>query len=412
MYSQADNQEMVISSHFSLVALGLLPQTQLSLFSLNKDVIKLVILSEMYRDTAAKDHSFLEEAALIKYFSFISRLLTTSYTTIDRSGLPVAPVGFDSAKFLAALKGLAVETIEPLWKDSQLSHCPSLLVSSLLQLVKHLLKPEAPEAPAAPAARQANPSAALHQHLVDPNTVAALVEMGFEEHRIIQAINTIQSNSIEAATEWLFMNMGSAQDEESEMARALALSLQQDAPAAAQVSAEASEASSSSAPAVDEKEKRIKDLIEELRSTLLDKCLLFANASDNQAGFAIVDALSLLCGDEKGCKQVVESIDKALSCSPAEPSVSRQSLAHVLAVLVTEDAECRNAARACACLKHLCDLLQDTTLPESGPVPSWVCPCLLVMNILLQPADVASKPQTSSLQRYVSLSIDFLQAEV
>jgi hypothetical protein len=34
------------------------------------------------------------------------------------------------------------------------------------------------------------------------------------------------------------------------------------------------------------------------------------------------------------------------------------------------------------------------------------------MNILLQPADVASKPQTSSLQRYVSLSIDFLQAEV
>ncbi len=356
------------------------------------------------RDVAAKEHSFMEEAALIKYFSFLSRLLTTSYTTIDRSGMPVAPAGFDTAKFLGALKSMAVEAIDPLWNDEHLALCPFLLASSLLQLVKHLVKPDAPEAPAVPSAAPSHANPVSHQHPIDPTIVATLVEMGFEEPRVIQALNTIQSNSIEAATEWLFMNMSSSQDEESEIARAMALSMQQDAAAAAAAAAPSesgdanppSGASSSAAaapvPAVDEKEKRVKELLEKMRETLLDRCLSFASAGDSQVGFAVVDALSLVCMDEKGCKEVIESLDKAIATFPAEPAGPRQSLLHIFAVMISENAECRKAAGTCGFLKRLSGMLQTTTLPTSGAVPSWVCPCLLIINILLQPVEAPSKP--------------------
>ncbi len=357
------------------------------------------------RDVAAKEHSFMEEAALIKYFSFLSRLLTTSYTTIDRSGMPVAPAGFDTAKFLAGLKSVAVETIDPLWNDEHLALCPFLLASSLLQLVKHLVKPDAPEAPAASSAVPSNANPVPHHLPIDPTIVAILVDMGFEEPRVIQALNTIQSNSIEAATEWLFLNMSSSQDEESEIARAMALSMQADASAAAPPAesgdanppsaAAASSSAAAPVPAVDEKEKRVKELLEKLRETLLDRCLSFASAGDSQVGFAVVDALSLVCADEKGCKDVIESLDKAIATFPAEPAGPRQSLLHIFAVMISENADCRKAARTCGFLKRLSGMLQNTTLPSSGAVPLWVCPCLLIINILLQPTETPSKPQVA-----------------
>ena len=56
----------------------------------------------------------------------------------------------------------------------------------------------------------------------DPATVASLMEMGFPEARVHAALDGVQSNNVELATEWLFSHADVGDDEESSLAAAIA----------------------------------------------------------------------------------------------------------------------------------------------------------------------------------------------
>jgi hypothetical protein len=362
--------------------------------------------------------------SLSSCLSFVMRLLTTPFNTLDRTGASVPHPGFDSNLFASSLKVEIFKCVEPLLRTMSVhSHgsvsCPSALTSLLFEFVIQHLKADSVQSMGASVAGLGAPPPARQY---DPQTVTALMEMGFDERRVHTALDATRSNSVELATEWLFVHgLGTAgDDEESEIARAMALSLQQDGPgSSSEISVGAEKMS---LPSIGEQREAQTEV---LRGLMVDVCLEVASseASDSCSTlpFAVADVLNLLGQKESERKNIVSRLlDRLHTLTSNEQLVNLEirvgALLHVLSIFVHDNVECCQTALDNGALKKTTEMLQKESrrLVSSSvsTICSWVCPCILVICALLKHLDDGKKIDTSDIKSNSSNSREEIEVKL
>ena len=383
-------------------------------------------IAEKMRISAFSDHSLDTKAletedyslVLSSCLSLVLRLLTTPFTTLDRTGNPIPHPGFDSVQFLMKVKVEGFKALEPLLRSiaSRVQHkgvWPTSVMSLLLEFAIQHLKVDPPQALGT---LSGNNVPQVRQY--DPQTVSALMEMGFDERRVHAALDATRSNSVELATEWLFVHGLGAGGDDEDMARAMALSLEQEDRGASINS----DASVSQVPTINEQKEAQTEI---LRSLLVDVCLEFAfsESSDSASAlpFSIADALNILCQNEKGGQVFAKLMDnlRALASTDEKEGKKIGSLLHVISILVHDNPDCCRAAVDAGFLQSTTDMLQregqrlssevSTILPC---VPSWVCPCILVICALLKHLEDGRKVDASEIKNQCSAAKEEVEARL
>jgi len=304
---------------------------------------------------------------MTRCFAFCKKLLETPLTTVGRNGHQTPLPGFDAAKFNAAFKTKIFAAIEPLWTQIPPASWTPSMASAILDMCLVLVKPNAERA-LPDSAVPAPPANVLPTFTHDPATVASLVEMGFPEARVHAALDVVQSNSVELATEWLFSHADAGgQDDESSLEAAIALSMTASgASASASASAGASGGADAAAPSVssaptagegkqpmEEESVNVEGLCtknaDSLRACAVQWCIDILSAG-KKAEFAVVDVMSWMYKNAttteedraKYTARLLEAIAKVQAQHADTAGLG--SLLRTLAILVTESAECCKSA--------------------------------------------------------------------
>eukprot|EP00960_Hanusia_phi_P020054 592388-Hanusia_phi.AAC.2 len=354
------------------------------------------------RHTQEKEKKIFETkcVALVKSISFCKRVLETQWASNNRGSSQPSSTSFDHKSHNVSIKVALHQSLMPLWTNVRSSGdlWPKPLVSSIIDIYALLMKPEETSPTEGRPEASSNQSQRSFAH--DPATVSALVEMGFDERRVHMALDVIQTNSIQHATEWLFMNSEvGADDEESEIARALALSMHQAGSQSESQNAQVAGSSSESNATLKEKgsgsdnnQSSRANQSEFIRTNAVEWCVGILS-SGNKVEFACVDMLSWLCkNDKKQQESLIQSILNAIQDSNLKPEgLSRLIL--ILAILVSENAELCTVASNAGSFKTLSKLLCDnsSTIQAEQKPADWVCSCLLVLNKVLANSE-KSKP--------------------
>jgi hypothetical protein len=357
--------------------------------------------------------------------SVVLRLLTTPFNALDRTGASVPHPGFDSSLFSSSLKVEIFKCVEPLLRTICVDQhggitCPSTLTSLLFEFVIQHLKADNLQGPSASVTGIGAPPPPVRQY--DPQTVAALMEMGFDERRVHTALDAIRSNSVELATEWLFVHgLGSAgDDEESEIARAMALSLQQDGSGTSTETPVRAERRS--LPSIGEQREAQAEI---LRNIMVDVCLeaTSSEASDSSStlAFAVADVLNLLGQKESERKNIVSRLlDRLHTLNSNEQVINSDlragALLHVLSILFHDNSEFCQTAVDHGALHETTEMLQKESrrLVSSCDFTlcSWVCPCILVICALLKHLDDVKKIDTSDIKMNSSNGKDEIEVKM
>ena len=364
------------------------------------------------RSSSQPRNSAVDEISAVVAHSLrvCKRLLTPSLAGSSRGGQQAASSVLDPKRMRSELKRRLFDAVEPLWErttGSDVTKSPhsSALTSALADLgVLFLSKDEGLPGEISATVSGTLPGVApRHQVQHDPATVQVLVEMGFEERRVRQALDAIRHNSVELATEWLFSHVdtgASSNENEDEMARALAASLGQSGAGpdtAASVNVPREE-SSSSAPEKDsdkaesltggraeptsENIQEARDRqCETLRSRAVDWCVRALGLS-GVIDFAIVDLLVSVCSDRDQAQRTVERLIDAGTAESSEFSgEGRSAILQTLAVLTSEDRKSCKFAADRGCLETLSGLLAREYSGQKAPV--WLCSSLLMASTII-----------------------------
>ena len=346
---------------------------------------------------AIEDYSVLSSC-----LSLVLRLLTTPFNSVDRSGAPVPIPGFDSNLFTTTIKVVVYNAVESIFRKIGNGECgkrgfPSSLTTLLLEFAIQHLKVESAQTASASAGVGVAPA-----RQYDPQTVAALMEMGFDERRVHAALDAIRNNSVELATEWLFLHgvSGSVEDEESEIARAMALSLEPDLSASGSSSQE-----KSTLPTIYEQRD---SQAEALRNILIDVCLEVSSTPDRSSGlpFAVADVLNAMWQKSKSNSMFVKLHDRLNFLADADDKGAGRlgSLLHALSILVNDNVEGCRAAIDVGALQTATDILhkegQRLNSSVTDAVASWVCPCILFICALLKYLDESKKVDPVELKNH------------
>jgi hypothetical protein len=336
------------------------------------------------QEQGATEQGKVEEqlsSAILRCFAFCKKLLDTQLTVVGRNGQVSPQPGFDAVKFKAGLKNKIFAAFEPVWTEASPVAWSSILSSRILDMCLLLMKPNVSEAAAeAPAAAPQAPANAMPAFTHDPATVASLVEMGFPEARVHAALDVVQSNSVELATEWLFTH-AEDEDDESSLAAAIALSMGGSSaagPVAGAAGAAAPESVTSGADDAkqpsEETSLDAKDVCAKNADFLASKSLewgLHSLSLGHRVEFAVVDTLLWLCNtsDVQRSKVMTEMLEaiNVLMQKPKPDMNGLGCLLRALALLISESIECCRTACEQDAFKIVTKLLYSHFLSAIPP---------------------------------------------
>ncbi|KAL2343611.1 hypothetical protein Fmac_004896 [Flemingia macrophylla] len=336
---------------------------------------------------------------LLEYFVNSSLLLSpTSTSQADLLVQPVAvglsiglfPVPRDPEVFVRMLQSQVLDVILPVWNHPMFCSCSPGFIASIISLVTHVYSGVGDVK-----RNRNNIVGSTNQRFMPPPpdeaTIATIVEMGFSRARAEEALRRVETNSVEMAMEWLFSHSDDPVQEDDELARALALSL----------------GSSSESTKSESAEKTIDVLTEEgnVKKPPVDDILAASvklfQSSDSVA-FQLTDFLVTLCSQSKGDDRpkVISYLLQQLKLCPldfSQDNCALSVLAHILALLLFEDASTREIAAQNGVISTIIDILTNfkgrQELGKELPVPKCISALLLILDQMVQ-----SRPKVENME--------------
>ncbi|XP_062199173.1 E3 ubiquitin-protein ligase UPL1-like isoform X2 [Phragmites australis] len=288
------------------------------------------------------------------------------------------PVPSEPESFVHMLQSQVLEAVLPVWNHTMFPECSPALIASLVSIMNHIcsgvgdLKQSRSNVGAANQRVTSPP--------LDESAVATIVEMGFSRARAEEALRNVRTNSVEMATDWLFSHPEEFVQEDVQLAQALALSL------GSSVDAPKEDGSNKNDAAI-EKEKGV--VILPLDNILTVSTKLFC--SGDSMAFPLTDLLVTLCNRNKGENRqwVVLYLFEQLKRFPSDSSADTgtlYSIAHLLALLLSEDSGIRELGAANGVIPHVLDILENIKSKTDQADETWnsVSALLLIMDNMLQ----------------------------
>eukprot|EP00850_Spirogloea_muscicola_P009963 SM000057S18393 [mRNA] locus=s57:350840:368215:- [translate_table: standard] len=314
-----------------------------------------------------------------------------------------------------------LEAVMPMWTHPFFHNCPPSLVESVVAIITHVYRGSAEGS----ATKSGSTPGGFHiarAPIVPPNeaSISVIVEMGFPRERAEEALRRVGTNSVEMAMEWLFSHPAGDADsaggaaarvaEADELAQALAMSMGTvDEPQKEKVgstgrdqnaeqgkSDEVADSAAGGLPKGPGTEDMVAIVINILRE------------SDTLA-YPLTDLLVTMAArkDREDKKSIIGCLLRRLQeCKVPTASSETAAIAHLLALLLSEDGTLREVAAQAGLAGVVLDLVEQFV--EQGQLASgctatvlkWISSLLLVIDTMQQfkhnlPESPAASAQSS-----------------
>eukprot|EP00850_Spirogloea_muscicola_P022377 SM000291S10855 [mRNA] locus=s291:47169:64581:+ [translate_table: standard] len=298
-----------------------------------------------------------------------------------------------------------LEAVMPMWTHPFFHNCPPSLVESVVAIITHVYRGSAEGS----VTKSGSTPGGFHiarAPIVPPNeaSISVIVEMGFSRERAEEALRRVGTNSVEMAMEWLFSHPAGDADsaggaaarvaEDDELAQALAMSMGTvDEPQKEKVgstgrdqnaeqgkSDEAADLAAGGLPKGPGTEDMVAIVINILRE------------SDTLA-YPLTDLLVTMAArkDREDKKSIIGCLLRRLQdCKVPTASSEAAAIAHLLALLLSEDGTLREVAAQAGLAGVVLDLVEQYV--EQGQLASgctatvlkWISSLLLVIDTMQQ----------------------------
>ncbi|KAL6600606.1 hypothetical protein ACP70R_045406 [Stipagrostis hirtigluma subsp. patula] len=288
------------------------------------------------------------------------------------------PVPSEPESFVRMLQSQVLEAILPVWNHTVFPECSPALITSLVSIVNHICSGVGDLKQSRSSVGAANQR--VTSPPLDESAIATIVEMGFSRARAEEALRSVRNNSVEMATDWLFSHPEEFVQEDVQLAQALALSL----------------GSSIETPKEDSSNKNDTGTAEEKGLVVLplDDIISVSTklfCSSDSMAFPLTDLLVTLCNRNKGenRQRVVLYLFEQLKRFPSDSSSDSgalYSVAHLLALLLSEDSGIREIGAENGVVHHVLHILENLKSRTDQTDQSWnsVSALLLILDNMLQ----------------------------
>ncbi|KAE8704296.1 E3 ubiquitin-protein ligase UPL2 [Hibiscus syriacus] len=327
------------------------------------------------------------------------------------------PVPRDPESFVHILQCQVLDVILPIWNHPLFPNCSPGFVASVVSIVMHVYSGVGDVK-----RNRTSVAGSTNQRFLPPppdeGTIATIVEMGFSRARAAEALQRVETNSVEMAMEWLISHADDPVQEDDELARALVLSL----------------GNSSETSKVDSVDKPMDAMTEEGQPAapsiddILNASVKLFHSSNNIA-FSLTDLLVTLCNRNKGedRPKVLSFLIQQLRLCPLDFSKNSTALcmiSHIVALLLSEDGNTREIAGQNGIVPVAIDILMNfksrNDLGNDITAPKCISALLLILDNMLQSrpkifsdtvdgTQMASQPDSSG--EHASLAIPELNTE-
>ena len=329
------------------------------------------------------DHSWLF-GPLTSYGTLLDHLVTSQFV-ISSSTKPLleqpltsvnVPFPQDAETLVKVLQSKVLNVVLPVWNHPHLSDGDSEFIMTTISIMRHVYSGvEIRSANSMVGGRVTGPPP-------DESIISLIVEMGFSRSRAEEALRQVGSNSVELATDWLFLHPEEPQ-EDDELARALAMSLGNN------VSAVKEDTSSdTNTGSMDHEELAQPPSVDEL----LSSCIKLMQVKESLV-FPVRDLIVMVCGQNNGenrPKVLASIVDHLRNCiiSDLGNCTKLAALFHVIALILHEDTASREVALRNGLISIVLDLLSqwlpDSHDGENTQVPKYVTTSFLAIDRILQ----------------------------
>ncbi|KAL6863751.1 hypothetical protein ACP4OV_016654 [Aristida adscensionis] len=287
------------------------------------------------------------------------------------------PVPLEPESFVRMLQSQVLEAILPVWNHPVFPKCSPALITSLVSILNHICSGVGDLKQSRSAVGAANQR--VTSPPLDESAIATIVEMGFSRARAEEALRSVRTNSVEMATDWLFSHPEEFVQEDVQLAQALALSL----------------GSSIETPKEDGSNKNDTATAEEKGVVVLplDDIISVATklfCSSDSMAFPLTDLLVTLCNRNKGenRQRVVLYLFEQLKRFPSDSSFDMgalYSVAHLLALLMSEDSGVREIGAQNGVILHVLHILENLkSRHQTDQIWNSVSALLLILDNMLQ----------------------------
>eukprot|EP00850_Spirogloea_muscicola_P012629 SM000082S22871 [mRNA] locus=s82:404008:421363:+ [translate_table: standard] len=298
-----------------------------------------------------------------------------------------------------------LEAVMPMWTHPFFHNCPPSLVESVVAIITHVYRGSAEGS----ATKSGSTPGGFHiarAPIVPPNeaSISVIVEMGFPRERAEEALRRVGTNSVEMAMEWLFSHPVGDTDsaggaaarvaEDDELAQALAMSMGtvdepqkekvgstgRDQQAEQGKSDEVADSAAGGLPKGPGTEDMVAIVINILRESdtlaypLTDLLVTMAARKDREEKKSIIGCL----------------LERLQDCKVPTASSEAAAIAHLVALLLSEDGTLREVAAQAGLAGVVLDLVEQYV--EQGQLASgcnatvlkWISSLLLVIDTMQQ----------------------------
>lgn len=319
---------------------------------------------------------YVNSTFLLSPSSSHNRLLVQPIVT--ELSINLFPVPSDPESFARMLQSQVLDAVLPVWNHTMFPVCNPAFVTSLVSIMNNICSVVGDM-------KQSRSSVGVANQRVtgpplDESAIATIVEMGFSRARAEESLRSVRTNSVEMATDWLFNHPEDSVQEDVQLAQALALSL----------------GSSIETPKEDGSNKNDTVIAEEkgvfvlpLDDILTVSTKLF-QSSDSTLAFPLTDLLATLCNRNKSeyCKRVVLYLFEQLRhfSSDATDMGALYSVAHVLALLLSEDSGIRETSAENGVISQVLNILGSLKSRTDQTDHTWnsISALLLILYNMLQ----------------------------
>lgn len=319
---------------------------------------------------------YVNSTFLLSPSSSHNRLLVQPIVT--ELSINLFPVPSDPESFARMLQSQVLDAVLPVWNHTMFPVCNPAFVTSLVSIMNNICSVVGDM-------KQSRSSVGVANQRVtgpplDESAIATIVEMGFSRARAEESLRSVRTNSVEMATDWLFNHPEESVQEDVQLAQALALSL----------------GSSIETPKEDGSNKNDTVIAEEkgvfvlpLDDILTVSTKLF-QSSDSTLAFPLTDLLATLCNRNKSeyCKRVVLYLFEQLRhfSSDATDMGALYSVAHVLALLLSEDSGIRETSAENGVISQVLNILGSLKSRTDQTDHTWnsISALLLILYNMLQ----------------------------
>ncbi|XP_062194138.1 E3 ubiquitin-protein ligase UPL1-like isoform X2 [Phragmites australis] len=297
---------------------------------------------------------------------------------VTKLSINLFPVPSEPESFVRMLQSQVLEAVLPVWNHTLFPECSPALIASLVSIMNQICSGVGDLKQSCSNVRASNQR--VTSPPLDESTIATIVEMGFSRARAEEALRSVRTNSVEMATDWLFSHPEEFVQEDVQLAQALALSL------GSSIETPKEEGSNKNDAAIAE-DKGV--VVLPLDDILTVSTKLFCS-SDSMA-FPLTDLLVTLCNQNKreNCQRVVLYLFEQLKCFPSDSSADMgalYSIAHLLALLLSEDSGIREIVAKNGTIPHVLNTLENLKSKTAQTDQTWSCvsALLLILDNMLQ----------------------------